>query len=207
MESSIIGFFALILSFTFSTANDGYEKRLANIHAEADIIGKMLRQNEEMPETIQGNINNYLKAYLQLQIGVYSRQLPQTEWMSRGEIILQNFSGYLKTLKKDAVQHSWIDPLQKNYNDLSMRFYNNLYAISERTPPLIMFLILISSLLIGCLVGFTNGFQEKRHYLVPVIYVFMVVFTVQAIKDLDNPFGGFIKPDVSNLKDLYSKTH
>lgn len=205
VESSIISFFALILAFTFATAYDGYENRLSNIHAEADIVGTMQRQGKQMPVEIQGKVNGYLKEYLRLQIGFYSHQVKQDEWLNRGEKIQQDYFNYLMLIKNDTAVPAGFDLLEKNQNDLSIRFNNNFYALSERTPPLIMFLIVIASLLIGCLVGFTNGFYEKRHYLVPAIYVFMVVLTVQAIKDLDYPLGGFIKPDVSNLRNIFDR--
>ncbi len=205
MESSIIGFFALILSFTFSTANDGYKKRLANIHAEADLVGAMLRLNKEMPVEIQQSVNGYIKEYLSLQIGFYSQQVKQTEWLNKEEKIQEGFYNYLKLQKKDSAILDNLERMEKGLNELTVRIYNNFYALSERTPFLIMFLITIASLLIGCLVGFTNGFYEKRHYLVPLIYVFMVVLTVQVIKDLDYPLGGFIKPDVTNLRNIYDR--
>ncbi len=58
--------------------------------------------------------------------------------------------------------------------------------------------------LIGILVGFMNGFYEKRHYLVPLIFVVIVSLMVQSIRDLDNPYGGTIRPQYDNLKDIRS---
>ncbi len=53
------------------------------------------------------------------------------------------------------------------------------------------------------LVGFTNSAQETRHYFVPVLFVIISVLTIQAIRDLDNPELGFIRPNYGNLLDLY----
>ncbi|WP_166647928.1 hypothetical protein [Hymenobacter sp. UV11] len=65
-----------------------------------------------------------------------------------------------------------------------------------------MLLLLISSWAIGVLVGFTNSAQETRHYFVPVLFVIISALTVQAIRDLDNPKLGFIRPNYQNLEDL-----
>ena len=50
--------------------------------------------------------------------------------------------------------------------------------------------------------GFSNSAQETRHYFVPILFVIISVLTVQAIRDLDNPELGFIRPNYGNLQDL-----
>ena len=50
--------------------------------------------------------------------------------------------------------------------------------------------------------GFSNSAQESRHYFVPILFVIISVLTVQAIRDLDNPELGFIRPNYNNLQDL-----
>jgi len=77
-----------------------------------------------------------------------------------------------------------------------------LYSYDERTPPIVIFLLVISSWLIGLLVGFLNGFHKSKHILVPLLYFIMVSLTMQAIRDLDNPAKGGIRPQYSNLQDL-----
>ena len=67
-----------------------------------------------------------------------------------------------------------------------------------------MLLLIISSLIVGLLVGFMNGFEDKKHYLVPLIYIVIVSFTMQSIRDLDDPLKGTIRPSVSNLEALYN---
>ncbi len=56
--------------------------------------------------------------------------------------------------------------------------------------------------MIGMLVGFLNGFHKDRHILVPLLYIILVAFTMQAIRDLDNPVKGCIRPKYKNLQDL-----
>ena len=76
------------------------------------------------------------------------------------------------------------------------------YSYQEGTPNSIIALLLISSWAIGVLVGFSNSAQETRHFLVPALFVVISVLTVQAIRDLDNPGLGFIRPNYGNLQDL-----
>lgn len=50
--------------------------------------------------------------------------------------------------------------------------------------------------------GFSNSAQETCHFFVPFLFVVILVLTVQAIRDLDNPDLGFIRPTYPNLQDL-----
>jgi len=52
------------------------------------------------------------------------------------------------------------------------------------------------------LVGFLNGFHKGRHILVPLLYIILVTLTMHAIRDLDNPLKGGIRPEYKNLLDL-----
>jgi hypothetical protein len=47
-----------------------------------------------------------------------------------------------------------------------------------------------------------NGFHKSRHILVPMLYLILVGFTMQAIRDLDNPMKGGIRPNYKNLLDI-----
>ena len=65
-----------------------------------------------------------------------------------------------------------------------------------------MFFLNLSGLAVSLLIGFMNGFKGKRHFVAPVIYVFLVVFTMQAIRDINDPLKGSVKPSYSINEEL-----
>ena len=91
-----------------------------------------------------------------------------------------------------------------SYNKLNGLFYRNLYAYDERIPFPVMLLLVAGSWLIGILIGFMNGFHEKRHYLVPLIFLVLVTLSVESILDLNNPASGGIKTSYEDFS--YQKT-
>ena len=97
-------------------------------------------------------------------------------------------------IDKDSDVESDMQVIMPSLNKLNSSFYKMIYSYEERTP-----LIIISSWLIGYLVGFMNGFHEDRRFLVPLIYIILVGLTMQAIRDLDDPYRGSIQPSFENL--------
>jgi hypothetical protein len=84
-------------------------------------------------------------------------------------------------------------------NQLNGNFIRIVHSYDVRTPPLIMVLLVFSSLLIGILIGFLNSFNNKTHYLVPFIFVVIVSICIQSIRDLDNPYIGSMQPSFNDF--------
>jgi hypothetical protein len=105
--------------------------------------------------------------------------------------------------KGDSVEFNQdIHTLLPIYNQLNAASFKLTYSYSERIPTIIYIVLTLASWLLAILVGFMNGFNEKRHYLVPLIYLVIVSLMMQAIRDLDNPYKGSVKPKYDNLKNL-----
>ncbi len=105
----------------------------------------------------------------------------------------------MHTSKQDPGSKQEVLMLLPLFNEMNNHFYQIVGSYDIRTPHLIITLLLVSSLLIGMLVGFLNGFHKRPHYLVPVIFVVLVALCVQAIRDLDNPFNGSIQPSFESF--------
>jgi hypothetical protein len=205
VESSIIGFFALLLSFSFLSANNEYRRRIAMVHEESDILAQMRRESLLMTEKTKTNVHEYLLSYLELKTHFANDKISRTEWQSKAEAVNGKMLDYI-VQQPDSTNFTIAqqNQLLQKLNQLSSVFYRNQYSYNERTPGIIMMLLIISSLIVGLLVGFMNGFEDKKHYLVPLIYIVIVSFTMQSIRDLDDPLKGTIRPSVSNLEALYN---
>ena len=92
-----------------------------------------------------------------------------------------------------------VENLMPYFNHLNANFYHIINSYDERTPHIIILLLLVSSWLIGILVGFMNAFHERRHFLVPFIFVVLVSGSIQCIRDLDNPYEGIIQPNFNDF--------
>lgn len=202
IESAVIGLFGLMLSFTFLSSGNAMRERNNLVHKLADAAADMRRESLFVSDTLKSYSKEFLLRYLNAQIDFNSEIHTDKDDFIRD---VSTINGIYLTRLTD---YSKISPahmqdvrlILSSFNQLNTFFYRIMYSYEERTPRLIILLIIISSWFIGMLIGFMNGFYKARHYLVPVIFIILVALSVQTIRDLDNPTKGSIKPDYNNFK-------
>ena len=199
VESSLIGFFALVISFTLSSAYSSSNERNRLIHEQGDALSQIHHESLLLPPPLALNVKQYLLRHIDAQMLFYQHRIQKDSVIKL--ITLQN-QNFFNSMRSDSMAKKDLLTLIPSYNFLSSTTFRMLYSYDERTPPIVIFLLVISSWLIGLLVGFLNGFHKSKHILVPLLYFIMVSLTMQAIRDLDNPAKGGIRPQYSNLQDL-----
>ena len=202
VEASVIGIFALLLSFTFLSSNNSMKDRLKLIHETSDATVNLRRESLIASDDIKQATKQYLISYLGILTDFRNRYFIGEKKLVRD---IDSVNGnYLTVLvarsRSGAEGKQEIQTLLPYFNELNTHFYRILFSYDERTPLIIIILLIVSSWLIGVLVGFLNGFHQNRHYLVPFIFIVLVTLCIQSIRDLDNPYGGSIQPQYSNFK-------
>lgn len=205
-EGPIIGFFALLLSFTFLASNNVMRERTSLVHRDADAIAALRRESLLYSEDYKKITKKYLIKYTDQQIAFYSagdyRQAEKIKAQTE-DLNGQYLTDILSIGNGGADTKVELHGLYPHYNSLSSGFHAVTYSFAERIPLLIILLLIVASLLISILVGFMNGFYEGgRHLLVPLIFLVLVTFSIHAIRDMDNPLKGTIKPKIDNLEDI-----
>lgn len=202
VESSIIGFFALVISFTLSSAYNSAKSRNALVHQEADAAAQMYRESLSAAPPLQNKIQTFLLHHLDAQLSFYYEQIPNADSLIR--LLTHQNEAFIQSMITDSLGRVAFAKFSPSYNSLSAATFNLAYSYNERTPLSIMLLLFSSSLLIGLLIGFMNGFHPQVHLLVPALYVVLVFFTMKTIRDLDNPQRGDVRPYIKNFEDLRS---
>ncbi|QNE42359.1 hypothetical protein F1C16_22320 (plasmid) [Hymenobacter sp. NBH84] len=205
IESALITIFGLLLSFTLLSSNNSLKERTTFIHQSSDAVTELYRESQLLPPAERVAIRSFLLQFLSLELRAHRPGRTQVPEHSRQLAALyrqswQRFRGSMAATSTEAVA---VRRLLPAFNSLSSATSRLHYANQERTPYPIIVLLIISSWAIGVLVGFTNNAQESRHYFVPVLFVIISSLTIQAIRDLDNPSLGFIRPNYTNLSDLH----
>jgi hypothetical protein len=196
IESSVISFFALLISFTLASASNFHKERLGLIHQQASCLAQLYRGSLDQPDSIRQSVNIFLLRHIAIQ--TESRNINENINDSMLQQVGSNNLLFLAEMKKQGQ----LQNILPAFNALTSQTYKLIYAYDERIPPLVMFLLIITSLLIAVLIGFLNRSNEERHYLASFIYFLLVVLTVQAIRDLDNPNAGLVKPSYENLESV-----
>jgi hypothetical protein len=212
VDSSVVAIYSLLLSFTFFASNNLMRDRLVILNNMKEYTASIRKTSLFTGDSIHGATKKYLVAYLTIMSDFKTHYLKSEVRLKQDIDELNN--QYLDTLsslvKRDALLKNDVLILMPYVNQLNGSFIRFVHSYDVRTPPLIMILLVFSSLLIGILVGFLNSFNNKTHYLVPVIFVVIVSLCIQSIRDLDNPYIGSIQPsfaDFSRQLDIINNSH
>ena len=199
IENALITIFGLLLSFTLLSSNNTLKERTVLIHQSSDAVAELYRESELLPAAGPAIVRSLLLRFLALELAEHRpKPLPDPAHARKIAVLDRQAWQQLRA----AVRPEEVRRLLPALHKLSAATSRLHYSYQEGTPYSIIGLLLISSWAIGVLVGFSNSAQETRHYLVPVLFVVISVLTVQAIRDLDNPELGFIRPNYGNLQDL-----
>ncbi len=211
VDSSVVAIYSLLLSFTFFASNNLMRDRLVILNNMKEYSSSIWKTSQLTNDTIQDATKKYLTGYLTIMSDFKTHYL-SSEIQLKKEFDSLNtiYMHVLSTVSRQSV-NSKNDALTliPYVNQLNGSFIRFVHSYDVRTPPLIMILLVFSSLLIGVLVGFLNSFNNKTHYLVPVIFVVIVSLCIQSIRDLDNPYIGSIQPsfeDFSRQLDIIQTT-
>ena len=202
IENSVVGIFALIISFTFLQAGNAHRERYAHIHREANNIDMLYRYSKEMPDSFFLKTKTFLLSFLDNQLG-YKQQSSDESFLYDAAQISESYRSYLRGYKNQNFNSTTANQLNKIsdcFDQIQSSFILNAYSYAERTPSFVIFLLISISLLIGFLVGFMNAIKSNIHYLIPIIYFVMISLIMIGITDLNNPFSGFIKPNYHHLQ-------
>lgn len=198
MEGSVISFFALLISFTLASAGSSMKDRLNLIHSESDGLAQLYRSSVFLGDSSRAAVNEFIIRHIEIQLD--DKQFSDAS----NDLVIAKISANGGEFLKKISDQKEMSTILQSFNSLTSSTIKLLYSYEERMPKIVMILLVISSLLIGALIGFMNGSTEERHYLAPFIYAILVVITIQAIRDLDNPAVGTVKPSFSNLSAIRS---
>ena len=211
VDSSVVAIYSLLLSFTFFASNNLMRDRLVILNNMKEYSASIWKTSLLTNDSIRVATKNYLRGYLTIMSDFKTHYL-YSEIRLKNDIDHLNgvYMGSLSSISKrdNALKNDALS-LMPYVNQLNGSFIRYVHSYDVRTPPLIMILLVFSSLLIGTLVGFLNSFNNKTHYLVPVIFLVIVSLCIQSIRDLDNPYIGTIQPsfqDFSRQLDIIETT-
>lgn len=208
LESSIMGIFGLIISFTFLMAGNSHRERYNYIHQEANAADLLYQNSREMPNTFRLQTKIFLINFLRNQL-YYDRNAVNSKdkLFTNAKNITDNYRIFVHDFKRknnDIGINNQIDKIISLLESVKSSFFRHAYSYEERTPASIIVLLTITSLLIGFLVGFMNGITPKIHYLAPITFFIMVTLIMLVIRDLNNPLNGFIRPNYHDLNNTYN---
>ncbi|WP_324677581.1 hypothetical protein [Hymenobacter sp. GOD-10R] len=204
IESAFITIYGLLLSFTLLSSNNALKERTTLIHQSSEAVTELYQESQLLTTPTYQAARTFLLRLLALELAQHRPGQPgsPTHMREIASLDSQAWQYFRKYARTNSAQAAELRQLLPAFHRLHVATSRLHYSYQERTPSPITMLLLVSSWAIGILVGFTNSAQETRHYFVPVLFVVISMLTIQAIRDLDDPELGFIRPNYRNLQDL-----
>jgi len=204
-ENAIIGFYSLLLSFALLSSGNAHKERTNLVHQHADALSAIYRESELSSDSVTGVIRESLVAILTTKLESINQKAKDEDIVS--DTKTDSLYGKLHSDIKQMARLKVITPEENRFyiDKLNVAIaldYHIQYSELERTPITIMILLIGGSFLIGILIGFTNGFNEEHHFLIPFIFFVLTSLTVISIRDLDNPTVGWIRPSYKNYENM-----
>ena len=205
LTSVIISFFSLLLAFTLSSSSDSNKARISALQQHRGAIANLYRQSFLFDDSLRRSVKDYAIKAIEIKLSALSVNSFQStrELYKRSLVFNTTYLRSISALAKDdhhphVGTRSIIDEMNKII-DLDAQLH---YKNQERTPSVVMLLLLIGSWTIGFLMGATGVFFKKRYYIGPIIFTTLTSLTVMIIQDMDNPHRGVVKPPYEIYKDL-----
>jgi len=204
IENGIIGFYGLLLSFILIQSGNSNKDRTNLIHHHSDALATIHRESLSMPDSIRMSMHGDLIKILEFNLRASHAGAGEFQafYSETGDVYNNVWTNLARNKQENSLLKSTMDFTTEQMHRATALNYRILYSHQDRTPLEIMALLVLGSWIVGLLVGFTNGFNEELHVLVPIIFIMLAGLTLLSIRDLDNPASGMIKPSYKNYRNL-----
>lgn len=202
-ENGIIGFYGLLISFILIQSGNSNRERTDFIHQHCDALATIHLESLSVPDSIHLSLHDDLIKILEFNLRASNAEVGdfQAVYTESGNIYNDIWAklGKIKWEGSSLIASSRITEQMHRATALNYRI---LYSHKDRTPAEVMVILILGSWIVGLLVGFTNGFNEEHHFLVPIIFITLTGLTLLSIRDLDNPTSGMIRPSYESYRNL-----
>ena len=204
VESAIISFYGLLLSFTLLSSGNTTKDRLDLVHQHADALSGLYLESAFLDDSLRALLRAYVDKTLQIKIAYH--KAPESEQL-RLEKEADNLNRTLwRTLtvtgRKNKPLRAEVSRISPVVHRATALDYRTFYSNHDRLPVTVITLVVLGAWLVGILIGFTNGFNREHHLLVPLIFIVLTGLTILTILDLNNPSLGQIRPSYENYAGL-----
>ena len=163
VENGIIGFYGLLLSFALLTAGNLNKERNTLIYQHVDGLGNLYRRSLLMPDSTQMWVKRSVARLINLRT-----ESINSDRESLARLQLETEAAYTEMWKELARRAFAEDDIAEITHELAMLHSIDLrigYGFQERTPTLVMIVLLVGSWLVGehsiCAEAVSRGIVER----------------------------------------------
>ena len=204
VENGLMGFYALLVSFTLVQSGNHFKERLDMGQRLSDELSELLRITQTLDPEVSRQVRGFtFQAY---------KVMLEYKYHSKGSVyeVIGQVEALDKVLDKYLLSYIKVNPASKpeivnimvKIDHLESVAYRILHSYHRSIPIFILFVLVVYSLLIGFMLGFIGGYHKNHIHISTSIFVIISFITINFIHDLDSPGQGFIKPDFQDITDV-----
>ncbi|GAA0552938.1 bestrophin-like domain [Chitinophaga japonensis] len=209
LEGGLLGFYALLVSFTLVQSGTRAHERDEMVHAMADDISEILR----VAKTYDPALHNRVKSYFVDFYNIF-REQPGAD-RERIEAQIDRIDRLDDVLDADLQRHIARDPsyrdriavLMSRTDRMESTYYRLMHSYHRTVPRIILMILMLFSLFIGFLAGFMGRYYGNHIHIVTTTFAVMSIVVLNVIHDLNSPAIGYIRPDFQDITEVMRSFH
>lgn len=193
LAAAIFGLSALVLGFTFSSANEHFDKRVSINRAQADAITQIYQSSKYLNTADQSAVRNNLKEILTDRLEIYQDVNSFTalnEKLDRLSHKINEFNELimLSIPRAPAGTKELADRILRPQTDRLMEVLKDGMLNARHHPPAILERFLFTLLTIGALLsGYAMAVKNEGDWFLTAIYLGLMGFALYVIFALEFP--------------------
>lgn len=204
MENGIVGFYALLTSFTLVQSGNMARDRELMVHTVADDLSEILRVSLTYEPQLQTSIRHYFADFHTLiqqpfepsRAGVYKVLKVIDKRDDAFDAEMQQYAN------EHPAEREKIAGLLGKIDRMESVYYRFMHSYHRTMPQLILMILVLFSVLISFLMGFVEKYHGNHIYISSIIFIIICVIILNVIHDLDNPAYGFLQPSLDDVKEV-----
>jgi len=196
LEGAIFGLLGLLVAFTFSGAATRFETKAQLIVDEANAIGTAYLRIDLLPAVAQPALRQAFRRYADTRVKVYEKlpdiQAAKVE-MSRAVALQKEIWALAVAACREISTPATVTLVMSSLNEMIDITTTRTVALQRHTPPIILALLAVVSLVCSFLAGFDAAGRKARSWVHTLGFAAILAVTFYVILDLDHPRAGLIR--------------
>jgi hypothetical protein len=192
--AAIFGLLALLIALTFSGASDRFDKRRDLIVQEVSALGTAYQSIDLLVKKDQPQIRELFKKYIDSRINLYQNNETLSESHLEKKVAIHNAIGdeiwkaSVRAVEDTAYPQKLVAAqILPELSDMFTASENQRLASKFHPPPIILQALLLMSFIGSLIAGYNMGIENKRDWLLSIVFVILMAGTIYVIMGLEYP--------------------
>lgn len=192
--AAIFGLLALLIALTFSGASDRFDKRRDLIVQEVSALGTAYQSIDLLAKKDQPQIRELFKKYIDSRINLYKDNDTLSELHLEKKVAARNAIGdeiwkaVVQAVEDTAYPQKLVAAqILPELSDMFTASENQRLSSKFHPPPIIVQALIMLSFIGSLIAGYNMGIENKRDWLLSIIFVILMAGTIYVIMELEYP--------------------